>query len=194
MGSNKKSNHPLDLYSKRLEAIKWFEKYHINDLHFFGYGWNKYIFKGNKLIRALNRVSFLQKLFAKKYKNYKGEHHDLKVPLFEKYQFSICFENAHSIPGWITEKIFHSIFAGCIPIYLGANNINDHIPSNCFIDFNNFKNFEELYIYMKSLSVNDRLKYIQNMQNFIDSEQFYIFTHEYFTRIVSTEIEKILKT
>tara|TARA_A100001037_G_scaffold299232_1_gene324392 strand:+ start:1243 stop:2292 length:1050 start_codon:yes stop_codon:yes gene_type:complete len=193
MGSNKKSNHSLDLYSKRVEAIEWFEKNHINDLHFYGYGWNKYIFRGNKMIRALNRITFLQKLFAKKFKNYKGEYHDLKIPLFEKYQFSICFENAHSIPGWITEKIFHSIFAGCIPVYLGANNISNHIPSNCYIDFSKFKNFENMYSFMKSLKVDDRLSYINNMQNFINSERFYTFTHNYFTKIVSSEIEKILK-
>ena len=192
MGSNKKSSHKLDLYRKRLEAIEWFENNHPNELDFFGYDWDKYIFRGNKLIRALNRISFIQKLFAKNFKTYKGAHNGLKIPLFEKYKFSICFENAHSIPGWITEKIFHSMFAGCIPIYYGASNIDEHIPDNCYIKFTNFENFNDLYDYMKSIKDEDLLKYIDNIQHFINSKKFYIFTHKYFTKIVTSEIIKLI--
>jgi len=31
IAGNKTSTHELELYSKRIEAIRWFEKYHIND-------------------------------------------------------------------------------------------------------------------------------------------------------------------
>ena len=192
MGSNKTSSHKYDLYRKRLEAIEWFEEYHPDELDFFGYDWDKHIFRGNKLIRAFNRISFLQKLLAKNFKTYKGAYNGFKIPLFEKYKFSICFENAHSIPGWITEKIFHSMFAGCIPVYYGASNIKDHIPDNCYINFNNFKDFKEMYNYMKSITDNEYIKYLDNIQNFIDSEKFYIFTHDYFTKTVTSEILKVM--
>jgi hypothetical protein len=39
----KKINHPLELYSKRVEAIKWFEKNHPEDFDFYGIGWDRYV-------------------------------------------------------------------------------------------------------------------------------------------------------
>ena len=36
----------------------------------------------------------------------------------QKYKFNICPENSIS-PGYVTEKLFHSLSAGCIPIYNG---------------------------------------------------------------------------
>jgi len=36
--------------------------------------------------------------------------------------------------GYITEKIFDSFFTSYVLIYLGAKNITEHVPSNCFID------------------------------------------------------------
>jgi hypothetical protein len=41
---------------------------------------------------------------------------DSKKNTLEKYKFSICYENARDIPGYITEKIFDCFFAGCVPI------------------------------------------------------------------------------
>jgi hypothetical protein len=38
IAGNKKINHPLELYSKRVEAIKWFEKNHPEDFDFYGIG------------------------------------------------------------------------------------------------------------------------------------------------------------
>jgi hypothetical protein len=38
-----------------------------------------------------------------------------------QYRFNICPENSNA-PGYVTEKIFQSIEAGCIPIYWGADN------------------------------------------------------------------------
>ena len=43
IAGNKKSSHPLELYSKRIEAIQWFEKYHPQDFNFYGIGWDKHI-------------------------------------------------------------------------------------------------------------------------------------------------------
>jgi hypothetical protein len=62
----------------------------------------------------------------------------------EKYKFSICYENARDTPGYITEKIFDCFFAGCVPIYWGANNITDHIPKECFIDKRDFEDYKVL--------------------------------------------------
>uniref|UniRef100_UPI00404791C4 hypothetical protein n=1 Tax=Aliarcobacter sp. TaxID=2321116 RepID=UPI00404791C4 len=53
ISGNKKVNHPLELYSKRLESIEWFENNHPQDFEFYGMGWNEYPLS-NKYVRFLN--------------------------------------------------------------------------------------------------------------------------------------------
>jgi len=191
MGSNKNSNHKLSIYHKRIEAVRWFEKNYPDKLDFYGYDWNIYIFRGLVGIRILNRFKILQKLFAPKFLNYKGEHNGSKTPLYEKYKFSLCFENTIDAPGNITEKIFDCFFAGCVPIYLGGNNnIEKYIPSDCFVDFKNFKNYEDLYGFMINTSDTELLKYINNIENFLNSSKYFIFTNEHYKQVLLREIRK----
>ncbi len=44
-----------------------------------------------------------------------------KYKFIKQYKFNICLENSNA-PGYVTEKIFQSVEAGCIPIYWGADN------------------------------------------------------------------------
>lgn len=46
---------------------------------------------------------------------------DNKAEFLKQYMFYICPENA-SVEGYVTEKVFHAIGSGCIPIYWGSNN------------------------------------------------------------------------
>lgn len=182
----------LDLYSEREKAIRWFEENHVDDFDLYGVGWDRFIFRGPKFIRALNRIPWLPELFLKisdrSYPSYKGmvEH---KKPIMEQYCFSICYENARDIPGYITEKIFDSFFAGCVPVYWGANNITDYIPENCFIDKRNFVNYEELYEFLKTMSDEDYEVYLGHIENYLNSAQAKPYKSEGF---VHTVIETIL--
>lgn len=44
---------------------------------------------------------------------------DNKLQFLKQYNFNICPENSDS-PGYVTEKLFQAIQAGCIPIYWGS--------------------------------------------------------------------------
>lgn len=191
IAGNKSVSHPNELYSKRVETIRWFEKNAASDFDLFGIGWDLYQFRGPLLIRALNRVQFLRKLLAPQYSSYKGRVQS-KLKTLSEYQFSICFENAQNIPGYITEKVFDAFFAGCIPVYWGAPNVTDWIPSDCFIDFRKFKNYEELYSFMKSLSIEEITNYQKNILNYLNSEKVKPYTAEYFAKTLTTEIIKTL--
>lgn len=46
---------------------------------------------------------------------------DNKAEFLRQYRFYICPENA-SVEGYVTEKLFHCIGSGCVPIYWGSNN------------------------------------------------------------------------
>ena len=88
------------------------------------------------------------------------------------------YENTKNINGYITEKIFDSFHAGCIPIYLGADNITNYIPQNCFIDKRMFKSYNELYVFLKTMTKHEYLTYLQNIKEFLNSDKAKLFTGE----------------
>ncbi len=169
----------IELYSKRIEAIRWFETNHPESFDLYGVGWERRRFEGPRVLRALNRVPFLSEIYATltghTYPSYQGRVHN-KKEVMEKYKFSICYENARNIPGYITEKIFDSFFSGCIPIYWGANNISDHVPDNCFIDRRNFSSYEELYNYITEMSDKLYMSYLNNIENYLTDSRSFQFT------------------
>jgi len=185
IAGHKFKSHPLELYTERVKAIRWFEQNHPEDFDLYGIGWNKYYFKG--ILSKLNRFNTLRKLLKLRYPSYKGPV-ESKKEIYKKYKFAICYENARDIPGYITEKIFDCFFAGCVPVYWGAPNITEHIPSNTFIDKRNFKTYEELYSYLKNMPDKEYLDYLDAIKNFIKSDKIYPFSAECFAETLSNEI------
>lgn len=185
MASRKRAKHPLEIYTKRLEAIRWFEKNHPEDFDLYGIGWDGYKLISRKWSRKLkDNVPLLAKCIPLRFPSFRGRV-DFKRPILEQYRFSICYENARDIPGYITEKIFDCFFAGCVPVYWGANNVTDHIPKECFIDKRDFKSYEELYHYMKNMSDRAYLSYLDSIEGFLKSDKGYTFTSECFTRTIA---------
>jgi len=188
IAGNKFSLKDKELYSKRLEAIEWFEKKHIDDFDLYGIYWDQFYSKSKiKLFRVINRLNFLRKLIKPIPRpSYKGLV-ETKKDVLEKYKFSICYENA-SADGYITEKIFDCFFAGCVPIYLGAPNILDYIPANCFIDRRNFNSYELLYEYMINMSEKDYIGYQIAISEFLKSPMGYEFSAERTAEIFLEEL------
>jgi len=187
IAGNKKSNHPLELYSKRVEAIKWFEKNHSEDFEFYGMGWDKYS-SSNKYINFILSKLKISTLFVTNYSSYRGKLTSKKETL-ERYQFAICYENARDIPGYITEKIFDCFFAGCVPIYWGENNITKHIPKECFIDKREFNTYEYLYQYIKNMSDEIFLNYLENIEKYLNSDNSHLFSSKYFAEQIIKKLD-----
>lgn len=187
IAGNKKVRHPQELYSKRIDAIRWFEKNHPQDFDFYGIGWDRYRFSGSILIRALNKIDFITKQLSPSFPSYKGKV-DKKIEVLEKYRFAICYENARDIPGYITEKIFDCFFAGCVPIYWGAKNIEDHIPRECFIDKRNYSSYEELYEYIANMNTYEYSNYLESINEYLNSKEFYSFSADGFVTTLTDNI------
>lgn len=170
-------SHPLELYTERIKAIRWFEQNHPEDFDLYGIDWDKYLFKG--VLLRLNRFELLRKLLKPKYPSYRGAVNS-KREVLQKYKFAICYENAKDVSGYISEKIVDCFFAGCVPIYWGAPNITDHIPANTFIDRRKFKTYDELYSYLKNMSDKEYINYLDDIKTFIKSDRIYPFSAEYF--------------
>ena len=154
IAGRKTSTYRHELYSERERAISFFEKY-PRDFKFYGGGWNK------------------------RYKNYGGRVAK-KVDVLKNFKFCICYENTGDQPGYITEKIFDCFHAGCVPVYLGAPNVLDHIPENCFIDFRKFENYQKLYAHLKSISPHVYDGYLQNIRDFLQRDKAFKFSFFYF--------------
>lgn len=165
--SNKSSSVPGELYSKRKEAIEYFEANHTEDFEFYGHGWA-----------------------SRGYKSYKGSVKG-KLEAMSQYKFCICYENGE-LEGWVSEKIFDCFFSGCVPIYLGALNITNYIPADTFIDMRSFKDYEELYAHISAMGEEEYEAYLEHARAFLESDGFKIFSHEHFVESVVKVIEELV--
>jgi len=187
--ANKKSSHQLELYSEREKTARWFEVNHPEEFDLYGMGWDRRVFSGPFPVRALNRFPSLARLLAPTRPSYRGVIAE-KRPLIEKYTFSICYENAREIPGYITEKIFDCLFSGNIPVYWGAPDIEEFVPKNCFVDRRDFRTHDELYAYLKGLSHEDQLGYLEAARKYIFSPKAYQFSDRSFAETLGEVVSR----
>ena len=52
------------------------------------------------------------------------------------------------------------------------------------------KNYEDLYGFMINTSDTELLKYINNIENFLNSSKYFIFTNEHYKQVLLREIRK----
>ena len=105
--------------------------------------------------------------------------------IIKNYKFCLVIENMSDV-SFITEKIFHPIISGSIPIYLGAPDIDKYIPSECFIDLKNYKDWDQLCQFIVNFDINDYKKFLLNRKKFLKSKKFNEFSSKSFS-------EKIIK-
>jgi hypothetical protein len=86
----------------------------------------------------------------------------------------LCYENAQ-VPGYITEKIFDSLRSDCIPVYLGAPNIEKYVPKNVFIDRRQFNSEGDLAEFLSSMSQEQFNQYLLNIREYLSGAQFKAF-------------------
>jgi hypothetical protein len=156
--THKQSKHPLELYSEREKVIRFFEGLEKPDFEFYGRGWD-----------------------PQKYKNYRGIIEN-KIEKLKRYRFSFCYENMRGTKGYITEKIFDCFEAGCIPIYLGADNIEEYVPANCFIDRRRFSSEQAVYDHIKNMPQKEYETYLTHIRAFLKSEKAQVFSSKHFLR------------
>jgi len=83
-----------------------------------------------------------------------------KLSLLPGYRYNLCPENTLA-DYYCTEKIWHAIQAGTLPIYWGANTrIFEIFPKNSFIDLADFPSPESLIHFLQMLPENEYLNRI----------------------------------
>jgi alpha(1,3/1,4) fucosyltransferase len=160
-------NDSNNIYSERFKVIEFYREKKTFDL--FGHNWSNY---DNSI------------------QNYKGSTPD-KIRTYSNYDFSFIFENSNNELGGISEKIWDSMSAGCIPIYYGAPNIADYIPTDCFIDYKKFNNLKSLDLFLMEMPFNEKTRMRKEIACFLNSKNYDKFTSIGFCKTIINNIEQI---
>ena len=177
INANKYSYIEKELYSKRREAIRYFER-HEPGFDLYGYGWDGkggLISSGQAVaaIRENRLASYLKNLWdtRRPYISNRGSVSN-KYDVLEQYAFALCFENELDTTGYITEKIFDCYFRGTAPIYLGPDNYKEELPEGSYIDMRQFSSFAALHEFLKGVTDAEWTAMVKKGQHYIQSDDF----------------------
>lgn len=169
MQSNKMSRVKGELYSLRRRIIKFFETKDKEFFDLYGYGWN------SPNTRHLGSDPFYTDV-------YRGEAGD-KWETFADYKYIFCVQN--EVPAGDYEvDAFMAMAVGGVPIFLPPADAKELITDNAYINFANFKNLDELYLYLKNLSEEKYQNYRETGWEYLNSPKFKPFTVENFAENV----------
>lgn len=148
------------LYSRRIEAMAALAKLGAVDL--YGHGWAKWwSLRSMWPPYWLNRRALMS--------IYRGSCTS-KYAVLSQYAFSLCFENMQ-MEGYLTEKLFDCLYAGAIPVYLGASNIGDLVPERAYVDSRKYDSWRDLWDGLCSLSDSQIESMKEAGRDFIRSEE-----------------------
>lgn len=80
----------------------------------------------------------------------------LNVNVYMEYKFAVTFENSVS-DYYVTERVYHALEAGTLPIYFGAPNADLMLPERSVIFAADFPNPKDLADYLKRLESDQAL-------------------------------------
>lgn len=123
-----------ELYSTRISAMAELAKMDAVDL--YGRGWNQWWHPNSMWLPYWLNYPNLMRI-------YKGSCTS-KYEVLSRYHFCLCIENI-AMDGYITEKIFDCLYAGTIPVYVGAKDIDQYIPKEAYIDGRQFRSWTEMW-------------------------------------------------
>lgn len=142
--------HKKAIYHKRIQIADYYSQNHPDDFDLFGLFWPERL---NNVCRG-----FLGK--------------NKKIQKLSEYKFAITLDSYADQNGYISEKIFDAFFARTIPIYLGASNVTDYIPEQCFIDLRDFRSYDELHDYLSTMSEAEYNKRLRAVEKYLSSKEF----------------------
>jgi hypothetical protein len=128
----------ISLDNDELYSLRRTVAYKSNKVDLYGHGWNNGIKKRlkslfvelKKFIKHPLKININGiKFYFKNQTNYKGSVEN-KHETMQKYSVALVIENCLN---YVSEKLFDSFSARCIPIYIGPNLVEYEIPKNLYI-------------------------------------------------------------
>jgi len=97
------------------------------------------ILKPLRAIESLGKKYYLSSLLSRHCGNWRQD-----IISFQKnYKFTVAFENS-SYPGYTTEKIYHPMVAGSIPIYWGNPEIGRDFNTKSFVNWHEYNDSKKV--------------------------------------------------
>lgn len=165
-GSHNPRARARELYSNRIWAMAELSKLNVVDL--YGMGWEKWWTRSALWWPYWRNRGALMQIFKGKCAS--------KFEVLQNYQFCLCLENM-KMDGYITEKIFDCLYAGTIPLYLGAPDITQYVPQEAFIDCRQYSTWTEMWHDVAAMPPEKIEQMRQAGRAFLQSEQAAKFYH-----------------
>lgn len=129
-----------EFYSQRIKAVARLSRRDAVDL--YGRGWDRKWSRQSAWLPYWRHRSALMSV-------YRGSC-ESKFDVLANYRFSLCFENM-PMTGYVTEKIFDCLYAGTVPIYWGAPDIESLVPPEAFVDMRKYQGFDEVCDFVQNM-------------------------------------------
>jgi glycosyl transferase family 10 (putative fucosyltransferase) len=175
-----------DLYVERIEVIRWHEQHAPGDFELYGMGWNKPRHADGSVGKAKRRLQRLatQLWGYRPFPSWRGELAEKRTVL-RRARFSYAYENIHSLSGYVTEKIFDSMINGCVPVYWGADDVQQKVPVDCFVDRRAFRDTAETHDFLRAMTPEQYAGKQRAMRSFLEGEGRRRFSAEAFATAVA---------
>lgn len=174
INSWKKSEMPGDLYGMRNRLAIEAGMILRDKMFLAGSGWDGHLVYTSKGQRSL------AKRFPRLARNFWGWPNqayrgriplgDRKLTVWSQCEFALVPENCSSLAGYITEKIFNALFAGCIPVYQGHPDAIRWLPKEMFIPMEQFASGEALVSFLQHMTPEEKKRLRQAGSEFLESE------------------------
>ncbi len=190
----------LSLLHERYLTLKWFAEHQPSDFSLYSrliHPKTYESFRGLGILQKLAPTSLVERIariISARRKalfdivNKGPVAHDQKIPILRQYRFNVAYENTSGLPGYLTEKIFDSFAACCVPVYWGDPDVAKSIPQECFIDRRNFNSHLELYRFLKSMKYPEYRQYTDAITTFVEGMEQDKFGSEANARRISEVI------
>jgi hypothetical protein len=174
INSNRWAYHPHSQYNFRKRCFTFFEKNIGDEFDLYGYGWNQ------------------PSIFYERWTGYpvfqcyrgviQGEY-DSKIPVFNRYRFSLCVENTVTDPGYVSEKLIDMFCGRCVPVYYGWEGASSRVPKECFINLRDFPTLDDLLAFLRGIDAKRYGEYLDAIHAFLRSPDAKSFRDENLYRI-----------
>lgn len=167
-----------ELYSERLRAIRHFSA--APDFDLYGNRWDK------KPFLHWPYAPYARRAWRGRIG---GQEIEDKLPTLARYKFTVLFENS-VFPGYVDIKFLDAFVTGTVPVYLGAPDVADYVPPECFIDMRDFKaegggyDYAKLEKFLRGMTEAERERYRRAMRDFLSSEKIKAFTPRRLAEVV----------
>lgn len=158
------------LHESRLEAIEFFARHGSIDL--YGAGWE---------VMAGLPMGWVSRLLGHSGIKIRGVCGN-KLKVLKEYQFALCYENC-ALAGYITEKIIDCFVAGVVPIYRGAPDVFNHIPTEAFLSADDLS-FDQLLCRMNGIGEIESRFIVQCGRDYLNSKHGKLHSYEGFAEAV----------